>query len=97
MVSAGTELVPLGVPAVSLDVAALEPVKVGALTVPVGVIVSEPPVVPTSPAANVVPRSTKPFSALACVKPAGQEPDATMTITPDGSDEAEDVPAAGRY
>ena len=54
--------------------------------VPVGVIEFEPPVVPTSPAACVVPRSICPESAETSVLPAGQEPLTTRKTNPLGSE-----------
>lgn len=74
----GAETVPDGVPAPTLDVVSLAPVKGSAGTVPalplkscaaavsvatVGVIVFAPPVVPTSPCAARVPSGTEASSA----------------------------------
>jgi len=49
IVSVGVEFDPVGVPAMSELVATDEPVNVGAVLVPVGVIESAPPPVPASP------------------------------------------------
>lgn len=75
-VPAGVKLtvpfVPAGVPALTADVVPADPLKVGWLTVPVGVMVAFPPVVPTSPFAASVPCRNWPLSALTSVKPEGQ-------------------------
>ena len=63
-VKAGAELVPAGVPALTAAVVFWSPVKVGAATVPAGVMVFDPPLVPTSPFAAIVPMTVKPFSAV---------------------------------
>lgn len=76
-------LVPAGVPALVAEVVWLEvPVNVGVLTVPLGVRVAEPPVVPTSPLALSVPLRSFPFRAETSVKPIGQVPDKIITSKP---------------
>lgn len=66
------ELVPAGVPALTASLATASPVKVGWETVPAGVRVSEPPVVPTSPCAARVPIRVTPSRAVSSVQPLGQ-------------------------
>lgn len=79
-------LVPAGVPALTAEVVADVPVSVACCTVPAGVIVAFPPVVPTSPLAAKVPRSILPFRAEASVHPAGQEPLTTKVSRPEGTE-----------
>jgi hypothetical protein len=69
---------------VLFEVLADDPVNAGAELVPAGVMVSDPPVVPTLPCAVVVPRSIKPSSASVSVNPVGQAPDNKSRIAPDG-------------
>jgi hypothetical protein len=66
-------------------------VSVGWLTVPVGVIVAFPPVVPTSPLAATVPRSILPLSAETSDQPEGQVPEIIRVIRPDGIELVEPV------
>ena len=61
------------------------PVNVGAELVPAGVMLSVPPVVPTLEFATKVPSGILPLSSVASVYPDGQEPDAIITIAPDGN------------
>jgi len=76
-------LVPAGVPALTALVVEELPVKVGAETLPLGVMVALPPVWPTSPFAARVPRSIFPFSAVTSENPAGQLVSEMMMI-PEG-------------
>ena len=61
-----------------------EPVNDGAELVPVGVMVSDPPVPPTFPFAASVPRMTLPFRAVTSANPSGQVPVSTHMIAPVG-------------
>ena len=76
---------PAGVPALSLDVVADEPVNVGVETDPAGVIVSAPPVPPTFILAASVPMIVMPFKSAASVQPAEQEPDVISNKEPEGT------------
>ena len=59
-------------------------VKAGCETVPVGVIVSAPPVVPTLPCPVVVPVTVNPSRSVASVYPAEQAPAVIIKSEPDG-------------
>ena len=78
LVPAGVKLtlpfVPAGVPALTALVVPWLPVNAGVDTVPVGVMLFEPPVVPTSPLAAVVPWIITPLSASTSVANDGQVP-----------------------
>ena len=58
-------------------------VNVGWLTVPVGVMVAFPPLLPTSPFAAIVPCKNLPFSAETSVVPDGHVPVICTTSKPD--------------
>lgn len=76
-------LVPAGVPALTALVVPWLPAKVGVETVPAGVMLSVPPVPPTSALALIVPRGKFPLSALLSVNPMGHAPLAIITISPE--------------
>jgi hypothetical protein len=77
---------PAGVPAESeLVDCETVPENVGALLVPVGVILSDPPVVPISMLAANVPIIVKPSIAATSVYVAGQDPEMRIKIDPDGT------------
>lgn len=59
------------------------PVNVEAVTVPLGVIESDPAVFPTSPFALIVPRMKYPLSADTSVKPVGHAAASVMMMTPE--------------
>lgn len=61
--SVGIPTVPAGVPPLTVDVLTVDPVKIGTLTDPRGVMVSEPPDVPAFCMALVVPTRVKPLNA----------------------------------
>ncbi len=82
-VKAGAATVPAGVPPDVAELTTLDPVNVGAEIVPAGVIVSEPPVVPTSAFAASVPMIVLPFSAATSDQPVAQ-PVRLKAISPDG-------------
>jgi hypothetical protein len=92
-------LVPAGVPALTALVVALDPVNVSAGTVPafpvkvcaaavnvatVGVIVSFPPVVPTSPFAATVPTRVLPLNVEFSVHPVPHVPVVIIFMLPAG-------------
>ena len=84
--------VPVGVPALTALVVAELPENICAAAVKVaivGVIVLDPPMVPTSPLAANVPNGMDPFSELFSAKPAGQLPEVIIKTEPDGIDETE--------
>jgi hypothetical protein len=60
------------------------PVNVGASTVPAGVILSAPPVVPILPLLESVPTRVSPLSVVSSLKPTGQDPDLINIIVPAG-------------
>ena len=77
--------VPCGVPALVPLVAWLDvPVNTGAVTVPAGVMVAFPPVVPTSPLAAIVPCTNWPFRAVTWVNELGQVPLRIIMMAPEG-------------
>lgn len=76
---------PAGVPALTAEVVADEPVKAGALTEPLGVMVSAPPVVPTFAFAASVPITVMPSRSVASVHPAEQVPDVMSMRDPLGT------------
>ena len=86
IVNAGALLVPAGVPPLTALVVLLPPVNVGAATVPVGVIVSDPPVVPASPLAIVVPITVNPAKLVSSLNPMGHELDLLTVKSPLGID-----------
>ena len=72
---------------VSAGTVVVSPVKPCAAAVrlfTVGVIVSLPPVPPTSPFAATVPNRVTPFNAATSLQPAGQVPETTNVIKPEG-------------
>jgi hypothetical protein len=80
--------VPAGVPALTAEVVALDPVNAWAAAVrvaTVGVTVLAPPVAPISPFAATVPSGMAAFSAETSVYPDGQDPETTIAVRPDGT------------
>ena len=81
------------VPTASAGTVVLLPVKVCAAAVRemlavVGVTLSLPPVVPTSPAATVVARTILPAQAVSSVQPSGHVPVSRYVMSPAGTDPA---------
>ena len=82
-VKIGAATVPAGVPALAAEDVTRDPTNTGAEIVPVGVIVFDPPVVPTSPFATSVPIIVLPLSAATSDQPVAQ-PVRLRTINPGG-------------
>lgn len=72
--------VPDGVPALTAELTTLFPLKL-----PVGVMVVDPPVVPTSPCAASVPTSICPSNAATSLVPTGHVPLIAMPMKPTGN------------